>query len=325
MTTQALATLPNRELAPIQRYGDWLTQRVAQVLAVRFAHRNSDGSVFTPRVIESVTFSPYYHLVVVDPEALWHFSKEKMIATDTLDALTGAAQRLVRPITRIPDEAGFIRHGIAYAILLRDLPRNDNEIRLPKTARLEPGTRDVHGKLLVPIGISRRGDEWRGLAEIGHALIVGATGAGKSTWIHSALAALLTQNTPNDLRVALIDPKRSELTAWAHAPHLLDAIAFIPDQAGKLLTTIVAEIDRRGELLAGAMARDIRAYNARASERLPYILIVIDECLDLVLADGASVARPLKTIAIRGRSARGRGIAARRQCQSRVAVCVPGE
>jgi S-DNA-T family DNA segregation ATPase FtsK/SpoIIIE len=299
----ALTTLNAREIAPIQRYGDWLTRRVANVLAARFAHRNADGSLYTPRIIESVTFPPYYHLIVVDPEALWHISKDRMTAPDVLDALTAAAQRLVRPITRIPDETGRVRHGLAYAILLRDLPQADDEVRLPRVARLDLATRDVRGRLQVPLGVSARGDEWRHLADIGHALIVGATGAGKSTFIHTALAALLTQNAPNELRVALIDPKRSELTIWGRARHLLAPIATTPEQATRILIDVVAEMDRRGDLLARALVRDIRTYNTRSESPLPYILVVIDECLDLVLADGARVEQPLKTIAIRGRSA----------------------
>jgi len=303
--TNALAILTPREIAPIQRYGDWLTQRIAAVLAARFSHRNSDGATFTPRIAESLTFPPYYHLVVVDPQALWHFSVAQLTSEDTLAALTGAAQRLVRPVTRVPDESGRVRHGLAYAILLRDLPRDEDSItRLPRIARLELMTDATKNALQVPLGVSARGAEWRALAEIGHALIVGASGAGKSTWIHSALAALLIQNTPAHLRVVLIDPKRSELTIWANTSHLFDAIAFTPEQAERVLGAVVAEMDRRGELLAGALVRDVRAYNAQVdySARLPFILIVIDECLDLVLNDGG-VTRQLKTIAIRGRSA----------------------
>lgn len=303
--SQALTILNKREIAPLQRYGDWLTQRVAQVLAVRFSHRNGDGTLFTPRVLESVTFPPYYHLVVIDPEALWHFSKERMVAPDTLAALTGAAQRLVRPITRIPDETGRVRHGIAYAVLLRDLQPTDAPARLPKLARLDLAAMPAHvtrGSLMIPLGISDCGAEWRSIAELGHTLIVGATGAGKSTFIHAALAALLTQNDPEQLRVVLIDPKGSEMPVWAHARHVT-SVCYTPEQAHAALDEVVTEIDRRGELLAGALVRDVRGYNKTAATPLPYILIVVDECLDLVLSDGARVERPLKTIAIRGRSA----------------------
>jgi len=303
-TTNALTILTPREIAPIQRYGDWLTQRIATVLAARFSHRNGDGTMFAPRIAESITFPPYYHLVVVDPQALWHFSTAQLTSEDTLAALTGAAQRLVRPITRVPDESGRVRHGLAYAILLRDLPHPNDVAQLPRAVRLELNDDTARNALRVPLGVSARGAEWRTLAEVGHALIVGASGAGKSTWIHSALAALLSQNTPDVLRVVLIDPKQSEFTLWANVPHLYDEMAYTPEQAERVLDAVVAEMNRRGDLLASALARDVRAYNARAdaSARLPFILIVIDECLDLVLNDGG-VTRPLKTIAIRGRSA----------------------
>jgi len=304
--TRALAQPNRRELGALQHYGDWLTDRVLRVLAARFNHRNGDGTTFIPRIIESITFPPYYHLVVVDPEALWHFSKDRLIDGATLDALTGATQRIVRPITRIPDEAGGARHGIAYAVLLRDLQDADAPVaRLPKLARLDLAAMPAQvtrGGLMIPLGVSERGAEWRALAELGHTLIVGATGAGKSNFTHTALAALLTQNEPEDLRVVLIDPKRSELTAWANARHVTN-ICFTPEQAQAALEDVVEEIDRRGDLFASALVRDVRGYNKSAATRLPYILVVIDECLDLVLADGARIERPLKTLAIRGRSA----------------------
>lgn len=303
--SRALAQPNRRELGALAHYGDWLTDRVMRVLAARFNHRNGDGTTFIPRIIESVTFPPYYHLVVVDPEALWHFSKDRLIDGATLDALTGATQRIVRPITRIPDDAGNVKHGIAFAVLLRDL-QDAAPVRLPKLARLDLAEmRDGRGGLMIPLGVSERGAEWRSLAELGHTLIAGATGAGKSNFVHTALAALLTQNDPAVLRVVLIDPKRSELTAWANARHV-EKICFTAEQAQVALDDVVTEIDRRGDLFAGALVRDVRGYNKRAggaTPPLPYILVVVDECLDLVLADGARIERPLKTLAIRGRSA----------------------
>jgi len=139
---------------------------------------------------------------------------------------------------------------------------------------------------------------------MGHALITGATGSGKSTWIHTALATLFKQTTPTHLQVALIDPKRSELAMWANVPHRLGEIAHTPHDAERLLTVVVDEMDRRGDLIARALCRDIAGYNhAHADAPLPYLLVVIDECLDLVLAGKHTLTNLLKSIAIRGRSA----------------------
>jgi len=158
---------------------------------------------------------------------------------------------------------------------------------------------------LSALGVGRAGPVWVGLPKLGHTLLAGTTGSGKSTLLHSALAALLTGAGPDRLRVALVDPKRSEFTAWAGVPHLLGRIAHTTDQASDLLGDLVAEVDRRGDLLAGALVRDLGAYNRKAAEPLPYILAMVDECLDLVLDAGnkSELAGYLKSLAIRGRSA----------------------
>jgi DNA segregation ATPase FtsK/SpoIIIE-like protein len=100
--------------------------------------------------------------------------------------------------------------------------------------------------LLVPLGVGRDGAHWRNLPDLGHTLIVGTTGSGKSTWLHSAIAALLTSAGPDRLRLALIDPKRSEFTAWAGVPHLIGDIANTEERATALLAGLAQEVDQRG-------------------------------------------------------------------------------
>jgi hypothetical protein len=178
---------------------------------------------------------------------------------------------------------------------------------MPRVGEATQGIQAAHrpGEPRVPVGIGQQGEVWCALPVLGHTLITGATGSGKSTWAHAALAVLLLQNTPAQLQLALVDPKRSEFAVWAGVPHLVDAVAHDEATAGALLARLVAELERRSELLAGALARDLARYNRRAAEPLPYVLLVIDEVLDLLLPAGerSALGKDLTRLVVKGRAA----------------------
>lgn len=203
--------------------------------------------------------------------------------------------------------------GVTYCIQLTPA-RRAAPPRLPRQVLLDldQAPAPSHpGELLVPLGVGYAGPLWRPLSSLGHTLITGASGSGKSNWLHAALAALLTTARPEALRLALVDPKVSEFAAWAQSPHLWriptvpGGVAHDEQQAVVLLTALIDEMDRRGQLLAGALARDLAGYNRRAANPLPYLLIVIDEVLDVLLAAGgerSDLARALTRLAVKGRS-----------------------
>jgi len=130
-----------------------------------------------------------------------------------------------------------------------------------------------------------------------HLLIAGATGSGKSVCIHSIIASILFRATPNDVRFLLIDPKMLELTVFNKIPHLLAPVVIEPKEAVKVLRWAVSEMERRYQILAKAAVRNIDAYNAKkalqtslpgmepseGNDRLPYLVIIVDELADLML------------------------------------------
>lgn len=131
------------------------------------------------------------------------------------------------------------------------------------------------------------------LAKMPHALIAGTTGSGKSVTIHSVITSLLYRNGPEDLRLIMVDPKRVELTLYNKIPHLLTPVITEPKKTILALKWAAKEMDRRYDILESESVRDIESYHANiygkgkkdeAVERMPYIVIVIDELADIMQA-----------------------------------------
>jgi len=122
------------------------------------------------------------------------------------------------------------------------------------------------------------------LAKMPHLLIAGSTGSGKSVCIHSIIASLLFRNSPNDIRLILIDPKRVELPAYNGIPHLLTSVIVDLDKTINALKWGVSEMERRYKILAENGKKDIESFNKGNSEKMPYLIIIIDELADLMAA-----------------------------------------
>ncbi len=118
-----------------------------------------------------------------------------------------------------------------------------------------------------------------------HLLIAGATGSGKTVCLNSIICCLLMHNSPNDLRMIMIDPKRVELTPFNSIPHLATPVIVDTSKALDVLRWLSAEMDRRYQQLAKATLRNIDGYNKKhhGIERMPYLVLVIDELADLMM------------------------------------------
>ncbi len=130
------------------------------------------------------------------------------------------------------------------------------------------------------------------LVKTPHLLIAGATGAGKSVCVNSLILSILYKRSPEQVRLILIDPKIVELKLYNDIPHLLTPVITEPKKAFQALQYCLCEMERRYALLDGMQVRDIENYNKRiverniATEKLPYIVVIIDEFADLMATSG---------------------------------------
>ena len=136
------------------------------------------------------------------------------------------------------------------------------------------------------------------LARMPHLLVAGATGTGKTIALNSIIISLLYRNSPQDMRLILIDPKRVELTAYNSIPHLLTPVIIQADKANSALRWAVSEMERRFKVLQEGGKKDIASYNKiESEERLPYIVIIIDELADLMSTYGRDVEASIVRLA----------------------------
>lgn len=152
------------------------------------------------------------------------------------------------------------------------------------------------GTLRIPIGVDVYGATIvKDLAIAPHMLVAGATGSGKSVFLNVVIRSLTEQNTPDQLQLILIDPKRVELAQFKTLPHLLAPIISEHRQAVKALIWGAEEMEDRYAKLEAGGYRSIEQYNAGEQTPMPRIVIVIDEFADLMLAD-KSAAKGAKAV-----------------------------
>ena len=147
--------------------------------------------------------------------------------------------------------------------------------------------RQLDSKLKIALGRGVAGQPVvADLATMPHLLIAGATGSGKSVCINAITTCLAFNNPPEDLRLVMIDPKRVELSRFKGLPHLLSGVEHEAERVIGVLKWVTREMEERYKKFAEAASRNLEDYNSKLkphNERLPYIVVVIDELADLML------------------------------------------
>ena len=135
------------------------------------------------------------------------------------------------------------------------------------------------------------------LSKTPHLLVAGTTGSGKSVFINTLLASILYKFSPDELRLILIDPKMLELSVYNDIAHLLTPVVTEPKKAIIALKWVCKEMERRYSLMNEENTRSLEGFNQKASEKLPYIVVFIDEMADLMMTAGKEVEHYVQRLA----------------------------
>lgn len=163
--------------------------------------------------------------------------------------------------------------------------------------------KDASGELLLNIGVKIDGTPvFADLAKMPHLLAAGATGSGKSVGLNAFILSLIAKHSPDELKFILIDPKRIEFSIYNDQAYLYMPVITDNDQAADALNLLVEEMNRRYTLFEETRVKNLKEYNQSVTNKLPYLVAVIDEFSDLVLTNKA-VEKQIQLLAQKARAA----------------------
>ncbi len=184
-----------------------------------------------------------------------------------------------------------------------EIPNRNREIVYLKELLLDKSFQTNPSMLYIPIGKDITGTPYfSDIGEMPHLLVAGVTGSGKSVFLNSLITSILYKATPSEVRFIMIDPKRIELSIYNGIPHLLFPAITESEDAVKILKRAEELMEVRYRELSRVGVRDINAYNRKVRDKMPYILIVVDELADLLLQKGREVERVLIRLAQKARA-----------------------
>lgn len=229
----------------------------------------------------------------VEPEPSVKVARIEAVSDDLAMALAARTIRIEAPIPGKSVVGVEIPNADFNVVALRRVIEETRLLESPSKLTFALG-RDVAGH-------ARAAD----LAGMPHLLIAGATGSGKSVMVNALIVSLLMAATPAEVRFILMDLKRVELAAYNGLPQLLVPVITEPSAARAAFKWTVAEMEQRYRRFAGASARNLAAYNeSRADplDRLPHVVIVVDELADLMLREGRAVEDSIVRLAQKARA-----------------------
>ena len=288
---------PERKDVEIQRESLAMN---ARRLEKKLADFNVEGEV------REILPGPVITMYEYKPAPGVKISKVAGLSDDLALTLRAPSIRIVAPI---PGKAAI---GI-------EIPNNQRESVFLKEILLSASYRNTKYKLPIALGKDITGEPViTDLAKMPHLLVAGATGTGKSVSINTMINSLLFKVSPDMARFLMIDPKRIELSVYRDIPHLLHPVVTQPKEATKALRWAVAEMERRYMLLSDRGAKNLEAFNRKilkqnkeasketsegADKPLPYIIIIIDELSDLMMASSKEVEEAITRLAQMARAA----------------------
>lgn len=207
-------------------------------------------------------------------------------------ALKATSVRILAPIP------GKNRVGI-------EVPNPEKRLVSLRSILQSSAFKDIDSKLAIALGMDAAGKPLvADLDQMPHILIAGSTGSGKTVCVNTIIMSILFNATPNEVKFIMIDPKMVELNCYNGIPHLLLPVVTNVDKAPNVLNWLTLEMERRYKLLSKSGDREVEAYNKRILEtpnenevHLPYIVVIIDELADLMMAKGKEIETSIARLA----------------------------
>ena len=179
-----------------------------------------------------------------------------------------------------------------------EVPNEERETVTIKELLTNDNFKNTSSKIPICIGKDISGNiEVIDLSKTPHLLVAGTTGSGKSVFINTLLASILYKFSPEELRLILIDPKMLELSVYNDIAHLLTPVVTEPKKAIIALKWVCKEMERRYSLMNEENTRSLEGYNEKSIEKLPYIVVFIDEMADLMMTAGKEVEHYVQRLA----------------------------
>lgn len=209
------------------------------------------------------------------------------LSNDLALALSAQSLRIEAPVPGKPLVGIEVPNTTAGIVALRAV------LESPAFQRLK-----AKSKLAIGLGKGAGGEAVvADLAKMPHLLVAGATGSGKTIFLHSVVCSLLMDNTPDDMRLIMIDPKRVEMVVYRTLPHQATPVVVESEKAVETLRWLNKEMDNRYRRFATVGARHIEDYNKSHRPNFPYIVLVIDELADLMMTSFEDVEQSLCRLA----------------------------
>jgi S-DNA-T family DNA segregation ATPase FtsK/SpoIIIE len=247
-----------------------------------------------PARVVATNTGPVVTQYEVRPEKHVKVSRIEALADDLAMALAARSIRIEAPIPG-KDVVGI------------EIPNQNSEVVGFRPFLEEKRMQEAPSPLMFALGRDVSGEAMVvDLAKMPHLLIAGATGSGKSVCVNALITSFLMRARPDEVRLILVDLKRVELAPYNGLPHLLQHVIVEPNEAKAVINWAVHEMEERYKILAAKTVRNIEAYNAlapdRRGEKLPYIVLIIDELADLIMREGRKVEDPIVKIAQKARA-----------------------
>jgi S-DNA-T family DNA segregation ATPase FtsK/SpoIIIE len=255
----------------------WITEEMARPWGERIIDSLAEFGIEAE--LAEILIGPTVIQFRIQPSPGVKVSRIVGLANDLTMALAVASLRVEAPIPGKPYVGIEIPNPMRRGITLRSMIEEDEYQETKKS-------------LPLPMGVTINGDPLVvGLEELPHLLVAGTTGSGKSVFVNSCIIGLCSTRRPDELKMVLVDPKRVEMASYEKLPHILTPPVTDPKKAVHVLGWAVREMGQRYSRFAEGRVRNLASYNEAVlpKDRLPHIVIVVDELADLMMTAAKEV------------------------------------